>query len=82
MPSAIVTSKGQITIPKEVRAAVGLETGQRVSFLVREDHVVEMRPEGVDLLSLCGILKPRVKGVTLEDMEEDITLGRTPAPLS
>ena len=77
MSSATMTSKGQITIPKEVRDAVGLETGRRVSFLVREDHVVEMRPDEVDLLSLCGILKPKVKGVTLEDMEEAIRLGAT-----
>jgi AbrB family looped-hinge helix DNA binding protein len=72
-----MTSKGQITIPKEVREAVGLDTGQRVSFLVREDGVVELRPENVDLLSLCGIIKPAVRGVTLEDMEEAIHRGAT-----
>jgi AbrB family looped-hinge helix DNA binding protein len=72
-----MTSKGQITIPKEVREAVGLDTGQRVSFLVREDGVVELRPENVDLLSLCGSIKPAVRGVTLEDMEEAIHRGAT-----
>jgi AbrB family looped-hinge helix DNA binding protein len=75
MSTATMTSKGQITIPKEVRAAVGLDTGQRVSFRVRADGVVEMRPENVDLLSLCGIIKPKVKGVTLKDMEEAIRRG-------
>lgn len=77
MPTSTMTSKGQITIPKEVREAVGLDTGQRVSFLVREDGVVELRPENVDLLSLCGIIKPAVRGVTLEDMEEAIHRGAT-----
>jgi AbrB family looped-hinge helix DNA binding protein len=75
MPTATVTSKGQITIPKEVRDAMGFDTGKRVSFRVRDDGVVEMRPDEVDLMSLCGILKPRVKGVTLEDMEEAIREG-------
>lgn len=77
MPTSTMTSKGQITIPKEVREAVGLDTGQRVSFLVREDGVVELRPENVDLLSLCGSIKPAVRGVTLEDMEEAIHRGAT-----
>lgn len=75
MATATVTSKGQITIPKEVRDALGLETGHRVSFRVREDRVVEMHPENEDLMSLCGILKPVVKGVTLEDMKEAVRQG-------
>lgn len=75
MPTAIVTSKGQITIPKEVRKTLGLKAGHRVSFQIREDKVVEMRPENIDLMSLFGLFKPRVKGVTLEEMEEAIREG-------
>ena len=75
MPTATVTSKGQITIPKEVRETLGLEAGHRVSFQIREDKVVEMHPENVDLMSLFGIFKPQVKGVTLEEMEEAIREG-------
>jgi AbrB family looped-hinge helix DNA binding protein len=77
MPAATMTSKGQITIPKEVRDALGLEAGHRIAFQVREDGVVEMHLETVDLLSLCGIFKPSVKGVTLDDMEEAIRHGAT-----
>jgi antitoxin PrlF len=72
MPTATITSKGQITIPKEVRRALSLRTGHRVSFLVREDGVVEMHPETVDLMSLYATLKPRVRGVSLRDMDEAI----------
>jgi AbrB family looped-hinge helix DNA binding protein len=75
MPTATITSKGQVTIPKEVRKTLGLEAGHRVSFQIREGKVVEMRPENVDLMSLFGIFKPRVKGVTLEDMNEAIREG-------
>ena len=75
MSTATVTSKGQITIPKEVRKTLGLAAGHRVSFQIREDKVVEMRPENVDLMSLFGIFKPRVKGVTLEEMDEAIREG-------
>lgn len=72
MPTSTVTSKGQITIPKEVRDIVGLEAGHKVSFQVRKDGVVELRPDTIDVMSLCGIFKPRVKGVTLADMDDAI----------
>ena len=72
MPKATITSKGQITIPKEVRQALALAAGHRVSFQVREDGVVEMRPETVDLMSLFGAIKPRVKGVSVKDMDDAV----------
>lgn len=36
-----------------------------------------MRSENLDVMSLCGSLKSRTKGVTLEDMEEAIRKGVT-----
>ena len=75
MTAATLTSKGQITIPKEVRDALGLEAGHRVSFRIRPDGIAEMIPTNVDLMSLCGIVKPSVRGVTLKDMDEAIRKG-------
>ena len=72
MPSSIITSKGQITIPKEVRETLGLETGDRLTFRMREDGVVELQPETFDVFALCGIIKPTVRGVTVEQMNEAI----------
>ena len=37
MPEATVTSKGQITIPVQVRKALGLEAGDRLMFELRDD---------------------------------------------
>lgn len=45
MPSAKLTSKGQITIPKEVREALGLHTGDRLAFRVHDDGRVEVEAE-------------------------------------
>jgi antitoxin PrlF len=72
MPSSTLTSKGQITIPRAVREALSLKAGHRVSFILREDGVVEMRPETVDLMSLFGVIKPRIKGVSLRAMDEAV----------
>ncbi len=72
MPSATVTSKGQITIPKAVRDELGLREGDRVAFRVLDDGKVVVEPETIDLLELEGTLKPRRKGVTLADMDQAI----------
>jgi antitoxin PrlF len=72
MPNATLTSKGQITIPKEIRKALGLETGDRISIRIVNADTAEMKPEKVDLLSLCGILKPKIRGITLQEMEAAI----------
>jgi len=72
MPTATVTSKGQITIPKAVRDELGITEGDRVAFRVLEDGSVVVEPETVDLLELEGALKPKRKGVTLADMDAAI----------
>ncbi len=36
---ARVMSKGQVTIPKKVRAVLGIETGDRVTFIVEDGTV-------------------------------------------
>jgi len=69
---ATLTSKGQITIPKKVRDAAHLNRGDQVVFRVRDDGVIEMASASVDLLSLAGVLKPSVRGVTLREMDETI----------
>jgi antitoxin PrlF len=70
MPSAKLTSKGQITVPKEVRRTLGLRTGDRLAFRVRDDGTVVVEAETVDLLSLRGAVRSKVKGVSVEAMKE------------
>lgn len=77
MDTATVTSKGQITIPAAVRERLGLRRGDRLTFHIRPDGVVELAPVRVDLLSLCETMVPEVQGITLEDMEEAIGHGAT-----
>ena len=73
MPSATVTSKGQITIPIEVRQDLGLETGDRVDFVRNElTGKFEIIPGTVSLMSLFGVLPKPGKTVTIEEMNETI----------
>lgn len=56
-----VTSKGQVTIPKELRQQLGIRQGSRIEFSLVGDHV-EMRvrssPAG-EARSGFGMLKSR-----------------------
>jgi antitoxin PrlF len=72
MPSARLTSKGQITIPKQVRTALGLQTGDRLSFRLRNDKTALVEAEKVSLQSLRGAVRTKIKGVTVEAMNEVI----------
>ena len=40
---SMLTSKGQITIPKPIREHLGLKPGKRVVFVPEEDEVIMMR---------------------------------------
>jgi len=72
MPSASVTSKGQITIPREIRERLGLRPGDRLAFRLHDDGTVSVEPETIDPLTLFGSVKTRVRGVTLEAMNEAV----------
>jgi AbrB family looped-hinge helix DNA binding protein len=75
MPGAKITSKGQVTIPKAVRDALGVDTGDRLAFRIQEDGTVLVEAETGDLLALAGRLKPRRRGITLDDMDAAIRRG-------
>ena len=40
--NAKVMSKGQITLPKEIRTQLGIDTGDRVTLICEDDKVVLM----------------------------------------
>ncbi|HEY8206305.1 MAG TPA: type II toxin-antitoxin system PrlF family antitoxin [Myxococcaceae bacterium] len=73
MPSATITSKGQITLPMEIRRALGVGPGDRLSFRIADGGRVVVEPETLDLLSLKGSVKAAVKGISVEQMQRAFT---------
>jgi len=72
MPSASLSSKGQVTIPKAIRERLKVKTGDRLDFVIEGDKVV-LRPGTRDLRSLRGVLhRPGRKAVSLEQMDAAI----------
>jgi AbrB family looped-hinge helix DNA binding protein len=58
MSESIITRKGQITIPKEIRDQLNAKEGQKVAFFVRGEEVVLKVVKG-SILDLKGSVKPR-----------------------
>jgi bifunctional DNA-binding transcriptional regulator/antitoxin component of YhaV-PrlF toxin-antitoxin module len=65
-----VTSKGQATIPVEVRRHLGVGTPDRVAFAI-EDGTVRLAPARVTLKSLYGSVNP-LPGRETIDFEDQI----------
>jgi len=75
MSTATITSKGQITIPKEIRDALNLHPGDRLDFIIDNGRVY-VQPADVDVRSLSGLLyKPGRTPVSLDEMDAAIAQG-------
>ncbi len=75
MSSAKVTSKGQVTIPVEVRRRLGLQPGSRLAFERTEDGGFEIHAEGSSMRALKGAVQAPTTPVSLEDMDAAIAAG-------
>jgi len=66
---ATLTSKGQTTIPKEIRDSLGMKPGDRMTFTLMADGTVIMRVKTKSTMELAGMLyKKGRKTVALDKM--------------
>lgn len=63
---ATLTSKGQTTIPKEIRDSLAMKAGDRMTFTLLPDGAVIMRVKARSVTGLAGVLHKK---------------GRKPVPL-
>jgi len=76
MKSATITSKGQVTIPKEIRDYLKLEIGSKIEFVIDENGTVKVIPLNVPVTALSGMLhSPDMPAATIEGMEYAISEG-------
>jgi antitoxin PrlF len=73
--SAKVTSKGQITLPADVRKSLHLKPGDRVDFIRNDAGNFEIKARTGQLSNLRGIVKPDFP-VTGEDIDRWIKEAR------
>lgn len=72
MTTATVTSKGQITIPAQIREALHVGTGDRVEFVQIEPGRYEFIAATRSVTELKGMFGKPVKAVSIEDMNAAI----------
>lgn len=72
MGTATVTSKGQVTIPVEVRSRLGIRAGTRLAFVDNAEGGVEIRVEGGSVRDLKGAIDAPGPLVAIEDMDDAI----------
>lgn len=84
MPTATLTSKGQITMPQAVRQTLGLQTGDRVAFVADEAGGYKVVALRKDVKALRGRFAGRTKRpLSIDDMAaavQDEALARSRVP--
>jgi antitoxin PrlF len=75
MATSTLTSKGQITLPRDVRQSLGLEAGDQVDF-VKVDDGFKLVPVRKDVRELKGVFSGYVnRTVSLKEMDDSIARG-------
>ena len=66
---ATLTSKGQTTIPKEIRDRLGMKPGDQMTFTLMPDATVIMRVKNKSVTALAGVLQKKGrKAVPVEQL--------------
>lgn len=73
MALATLTTKGQVTIPKEIRESLKLHTGDKIEIIVTENREAIIRPVSKKVDDIfCKLHNPDRKTVTLEAIDDAI----------
>ena len=73
MARATLTSKGQITIPKDIRDSLQLQVGDKIEFTITSSNEALIRPVTRRVDEVFGRLyKPGRKPISIEKMDEGI----------
>jgi antitoxin PrlF len=73
MPISVLTSKGQMTIPKEVRKALNLRPSEKVIIVVEGNRAI-LQPLKGNLLDIGGSVKTmdREKPIEFKKVREEV----------
>lgn len=77
MASATVTSKGQVTIPVDVRTKLGLRPGSRLAFVPTRTGGYEIHLEAASIQDLKGTVPQPPQPVSVEEMNAAIASAAT-----
>ena len=65
----VVTRKGQVTIPADIRRALGIKEGDKVAFVLEDDQV-KLTRKGSVVEQTAGALKSDIPALSLREERE------------
>jgi len=75
MSAAMITTKGQVTIPKNVRDTLHVQMGDRIEFIQISEERYEIIAVTKNVEQLKGIVKSKnTKAVSIDEMNNAIAL--------
>lgn len=69
MAISTMTSKGQLTVPKSIREYLGIDSGNKIEFIIDEVGRVVMIPKTLDIEDIFGMIDRRI-GASIDDMNK------------
>lgn len=83
--ASVVTQKGQVTIPVEIRRALGIKANDRVAFIIEQDRAC-IEPIAESIETIFGAIEPiqrpedfqRLRDTAIEDYVGDIVRDTEP----
>ncbi len=83
--TSVVTQKGQVTIPVEIRRALGIKANDRVTFIIDQDRVC-IEPIAESIETIFGAIEPiqrpedfqRLRDTAIEDYVGDVVRNTEP----
>ncbi len=73
-----LTTKGQITLPKAIRIALQLKSGDKIIFEILEDGTYALKPKTLDVSVLKGCIAYKDRPVSIDEMQDAITKNARP----
>lgn len=73
--TATVSSKGQVTLPANIRKRLGITAGTRLQFVIRGDDLLGIVKLGGSVRDLKQALPKPARAMSLQEMESAIAQG-------
>lgn len=70
-----VSEKGQLVIPKDIRQALDVQRGDKLTWVMEDDGTIRVTVARGDLMALKGSIKSAGRSVSTEEMDEAVKAG-------
>jgi|AntDeeMetagen681_2_1112603.scaffolds.fasta_scaffold00007_96 AbrB family looped-hinge helix DNA binding protein len=70
-----VSEKGQLVIPKDIRQALDVQRGDKLTWVMEDDGTIRVTVARGDLMALKGSIKSAGRSISTEEMDEAVKAG-------